>query len=289
MSLKSSLEKPLAVVLIISVIIPVVRFVYAAAPNPGHTWSEIGDIAVTVAQGGTGLAAMATGGILYASSTNTFSRLAPSAANFVLRSTAANALEFAALVAADIPSLDVAKITTGIFGSARGGTGNGFTLFSGPTTSEKTFTLPNATATILTDNADVTVAQGGTGLSTLTLNNVILGNGTSSPTFVAPSTSGNVLTSNGTTWTSAAPSGGGGSNALLDGTSHTDTIADAVIYGDIIVGNATPKWAALPMGSSSQVLAVSGDGTTVGWSDFAPSKRPEFYYTSREVVVQKNG
>lgn len=48
------------------------------------------------------------------------------------------------------------------------------------------------------------VSSGGTGLSTLTANNVILGNGTASPTFVAPSTAGNVLTSNGTTWQSAA-------------------------------------------------------------------------------------
>ena len=47
------------------------------------------------------------------------------------------------------------------------------------------------------------VASGGTGLGTLTANNVILGNGTSVPNFVAPSTNGNVLTSNGTTWTSA--------------------------------------------------------------------------------------
>jgi hypothetical protein len=49
------------------------------------------------------------------------------------------------------------------------------------------------------------VSGGGTGLTTLTANNVILGNGTSTPTFVAPGTSGNVLTSNGTTWTSTAP------------------------------------------------------------------------------------
>ena len=49
------------------------------------------------------------------------------------------------------------------------------------------------------------VANGGTSLTTLTANNVILGNGTSAPTFVAPSTSGNLLTSNGTTWTSTAP------------------------------------------------------------------------------------
>ena len=56
------------------------------------------------------------------------------------------------------------------------------------------------------------VANGGTSLTTLTANNVILGNGTSAPTFVAPSTNGNVLTSNGTTWTSAAA---GGASALI--------------------------------------------------------------------------
>jgi hypothetical protein len=46
------------------------------------------------------------------------------------------------------------------------------------------------------------VADGGTSKSTLALNNVILGNGTSAVQEVAPGTSGNVLTSNGTTWTS---------------------------------------------------------------------------------------
>ena len=53
------------------------------------------------------------------------------------------------------------------------------------------------------------VANGGTGATTLSANGVLLGNGTGALQTVAPSTSGNVLTSNGTTWTSAAPSGGG--------------------------------------------------------------------------------
>jgi hypothetical protein len=52
------------------------------------------------------------------------------------------------------------------------------------------------------------VANGGTGGTTFTANNVLLGNGTSAFQVVAPGSSGNVLTSNGTTWTSAAPSGG---------------------------------------------------------------------------------
>jgi len=57
------------------------------------------------------------------------------------------------------------------------------------------------------------VDQGGTGLTTLTANNVILGNGASNPTFVAPSTNGNVLTSNGTTWVSSTPAASGLSQA----------------------------------------------------------------------------
>jgi len=51
----------------------------------------------------------------------------------------------------------------------------------------------------------VPVANGGTGATSLTANNVLLGNGTSALQAVAPSTSGNVLTSNGTTWVSQAP------------------------------------------------------------------------------------
>jgi len=76
---------------------------------------------------------------------------------------------------------------------------------------------------LLDDVTDVTVAQGGTGLSTLTANNVILGNGTSSPLFVAPSTSGNVLTSNGTTWQSTAPA--------ASGITAGKSIAFALIFG----------------------------------------------------------
>jgi hypothetical protein len=53
------------------------------------------------------------------------------------------------------------------------------------------------------------VAYGGTGSNTLTVNNVLLGNGTSAVQTVAPSTTGNILTSNGTTWVSSAPPSGG--------------------------------------------------------------------------------
>jgi hypothetical protein len=54
-------------------------------------------------------------------------------------------------------------------------------------------------------SSQVPVANGGTGLATLTANNVILGNGTSAVQFVAPGTAGNALVSNGTTWVAGSP------------------------------------------------------------------------------------
>ena len=72
------------------------------------------------------------------------------------------------------------------------------------------FVYNNGTNVVEAVTASVTpfaVASGGTGLATLTANNVLIGNGTSNVTFVAPGSNGNVLTSNGSTWTSAAASG----------------------------------------------------------------------------------
>jgi hypothetical protein len=107
-------------------------------------------------------------------------------------------------------NFDGSAALTQVIASTYGGTGNGFTKFSGPTTAEKTFTLPDATATILTSNAAVTVAQGGTGIATTTAYGVITGGTTSTGNFqnAGAGTTGQVLTSNGAaalpTWQSAA-------------------------------------------------------------------------------------
>lgn len=101
---------------------------------------------------------------------------------------------------------------SGILPGANGGTGNGFTAISGPTTSLKTFALPDASATILTTNAAVTVAQGGTGAATFTDGGVLIGNGTGAVQVTSAGTAGQVLTSNGAGVdpTFQAAAGGGG-------------------------------------------------------------------------------
>jgi hypothetical protein len=68
---------------------------------------------------------------------------------------------------------------------------------------------------ITTLTTALSVANGGTGATTITANNVVLGNGTSVVKVVAPGTSGNVLTSDGTTWASAASGGGGGTGSWI--------------------------------------------------------------------------
>ena len=80
---------------------------------------------------------------------------------------------------------------------------SGTLAVTGATTLSSTLAVTGA----VTLTTALPVASGGTGAATLTANNVLLGNGTSAPLFVAPGTTGNVLTSNGTTWSSTAPAG----------------------------------------------------------------------------------
>lgn len=87
-----------------------------------------------------------------------------------------------------------------------GSAGDGVTTINFGTTG---LTPNTATSGAVTVAGTLTVANGGTGATTLAANNVILGNGTSAVQVVAPGTTGNVLTSNGTTWQSTAPAASG--------------------------------------------------------------------------------
>jgi hypothetical protein len=103
----------------------------------------------------------------------------------------------------------------------------------------------------ITGITDLTVADGGTGASSITANSVILGNGTSalSGNLVAPSTLGNILTSNGTTWTSAAAP-----------TGITATTGSAPYYGARAWVNFNGT-GTVAINGSNNVTSVTDNGT----------------------------
>jgi hypothetical protein len=111
----------------------------------------------------------------------------------------------------------------------------------------------------LTLGAALPVASGGTGLATLSANNVILGNGTSTPLFVAPSSSGNVLTSNGTTWASSAPAAGGITYTTVKTANYT-AVANDGVQTNTTAGAFTVTLPATPS-NGNQVIVVDSFNT----------------------------
>lgn len=54
-------------------------------------------------------------------------------------------------------------------------------------------------------------------------------------------------------------------HAMLDGSVHTDSVADAVTRGSLIYGNSTPKWDELVIGTGF----LNGNGTDCAWLSYA--------------------
>ena len=141
----------------------------------------------------------------------------------------------------------------------------------------------------------IPVAAGGTGLATLTANNVLLGNGTSAVQFVSPSTNGNVLTSNGTTWTSAAPAAGGtvipagtvmlfaqtaAPTGFTKNTTTGDNSALRVVTGTASTGGSvgfTTAFASQTPTGSISVTSISG---TVGNTTLSTPQIPSHNHTA---------
>ncbi len=138
-------------------------------------------------------------------------------------------------------------------------------------------TWVNAAITATAFTGTLPVANGGTGQSALTANNVILGNGTAAVQFVAPGTSGNVLTSNGTTWQSSAPSGG----SAPDYETAVATAAQTVF-------NTTLSTVA--NGSGKNYLMVTCNGLVMdegGGNDYTVTGANQITFTSGRAINDK--
>ena len=165
---------------------------------------------------------------------------------------------------------------TGIIGPSFGGTNNGFTAFSGPATTTKTFTLPNASATILTDQAVVTVAQGGTGRNTSTTAYGLIAAGTTATgahqTLAAGATT-QILVGGGASalpvWTTATGTGApvrATSPALVTpslGVATATSINGATITSGSLNGSVTGT------NTGDQTITLTGDITGSGTGSFA--------------------
>ena len=113
-------------------------------------------------------------------------------------------------------------------------------------------------------NGTLPVANGGTGATSLTANNVILGNGTSAVQVVAPGTTGNVLTSNGTTWTSAPGATGDvtltGTQTLTNKTIEAGTFTNGYTE-EVVTANTGTAYTINLANGSVQILTLTGNCT----------------------------
>lgn len=117
----------------------------------------------------------------------------------------------------------------------------------------------------ITGITDLTVADGGTGRSSLTAENVLLGDGTSPVKFVAPGALGNVLTSNGTTWASAAPAASSAGWTLLDSKAASGTLSFTDIPGTYTQIMFFFNGVSGSVATQSMTMALSTDnGSTYG-------------------------
>ncbi|MFN8210522.1 MAG: hypothetical protein U0T33_06100 [Bacteroidales bacterium] len=167
-------------------------------------------------------------------------------------------------------SFDGTANLTQIIASTYGGTGNGFTKFSGASGTEKTYTLPNANATILTDNTAVTILQGGTGATTAAGARSNLGLGNVENTALSTWAGSASITTVGTIGTGIWNAGSVTSSGAVTGTSFIRTagLATQFLKADGSIDANTYL-----TGNQSINFAPTGDvtGSTSGTTSLTPA------------------
>ena len=132
--------------------------------------------------------------------------------------------------------------------------GDGNFIASGPTTA-RTYTFPDASTTVLTTNALVSVAQGGTGTSSLT--GVLIGSGASAVTATTSPAGLLVGTTEAQTLT--------GKTINVNNNSITD---NSLGLGDLFKFNGT-RYVRLARGSALQLLRTNAAADDLEWATIA--------------------
>jgi len=150
----------------------------------------------------------------------------------------------------------------------------GSTVLTLPTTSGVLYSTPTAGV--------IPVSSGGTGLATLTANNVLIGNGTGNVTFVAPGTTGNVLTSNGSAWTSVAAAAFDAGTVLIFAQTSAPTgwtkLTNLDNYALRVVSGAASTGGTVAFTTAFASQAVSG---SVGSTTLSTSEIPSHSHSTR--------
>jgi hypothetical protein len=241
------------------------------------------DVAGTLAlaNGGLGLTTGTSGGVLAFTAAGTLASSGALAANRIVLGGGAGAvptilgsLGTTTTIlhgnAAGAPTFAAVTLTTdvaGILPTANGGTNNAFIAWSGPATSTKTYTLPNATSTILTSNAAVTPAQGGTGLSSYTTGMILHATAGTTLAGLADVATGNALLSGGV---GVVPAYGKvGLTTHVSGTlpvTNGGTGLASYTTGDIPYASSGTSLAGRAAVAVGQVLISAGVATAPVWS-----------------------
>ena len=237
-----------------------------------------------VANGGLGLTTGTSGGVLYFSGASTLASSAALTANALVLGggagiapvslgslgTTTTVLHGNAAGAPTFGGVSLTADVTGILGSTNGGTGSAFFQVAGPATSIKTFTFPNASTTVLTTNAAVTAAQGGTGLASYTIGDLITATGATTLASLADTSTGNALISGGV---GVAPLYGKiGLTTHVSGTLAVGSGGTGIttyVTGDLIYASGVASLARLASVAAGAYLQAGGVGAAPVWSTLA--------------------
>ena len=199
----------------------------------------------------------------------------------------------------DSPQFTALTLTAATVATLEGATADGYetSIVVTDPTADRTITLQNASGTVaftsdLTGGTDVTVADGGTGASSLTDGGVLLGSGTDPVTVTAVLADGEILIGDGSTDPVALDVGSSSSITVLGtvatgtwqatdvGVAYGGTGASSLTDGGILLGSGTGAITALGVAANGQIPI--GDGST-------DPQLATLTGTSNEVTVTNGG